>query len=323
MADIEPTKQINQELEPEQKRKVFIGSLSYNIDENAFREYWTKFGAVIEATILRDRDGHSRGFGFVTFADSLSVDAVMQARPHTLDNRVVEPKRAVPREETHKPNMQLSVKKLYLGGVKEPITENDLKEYFSKFGAITDVVVMKDREGQYRGYGFVEFDDYDPVDKVILEKNHTVCSRQLDVQKAQSRDASQRPSGNMRARQGPPPMSRSNYNGGGGGGGGGGGYNNNNNYQQDNLNGPGPFGQMQNNNYNGYGQNFNDGNGNGNWTSFGQGYGQESVGGPMRRGNMGGGRGYAPYNGRGGGGGRGRGGGGGHRGGGPSWTAWD
>jgi len=54
-------------------------------------------------------------------------------------------------------------------------------------------------------------------------------------------------------------------------------------------------------------------------------YGQESVGGPMRRGNMGGGggggRGYSPYNGRGGGGG-GRGRGGGNRGG-PSWTSWD
>lgn len=58
----------------------------------------------------------------------------------------------VPREDTHKPNMQLSVKKLYLGGVKEPITENDLREYFSTFGSVTDVIVMKDREGQYRGY---------------------------------------------------------------------------------------------------------------------------------------------------------------------------
>lgn len=57
----------------------------------------------------------------------------------------------IPREDTHKPNMQLSVKKLYLGGVKEPITENDLRDYFVKFGSITDVVVMKDRDGQYRG----------------------------------------------------------------------------------------------------------------------------------------------------------------------------
>jgi len=311
MADVEPVKQNDEELEPEQKRKVFIGSLSYNIDESAFREYWTKFGPVIEATILRDRDGHSRGFGFVTFADSASVDALMQSRPHTLDNRVVEPKRAVPREETHKPNIQLSVKKIYLGGVKEPITEEDIKTYFGQFGTITEVIIMKDREGQYRGYGFVEFDDYDPVDKVILEKSHMVCGRPLDVQKAQSREGAQR-SGGMRGRQGPPAMSRSNYNSG---------YNN---YQQDNFNGP--FGQMQNNSYNGYGSNFNEGNGN--WTSFGQGYGQDSVGGPIRRGNMGGGgggagagggRGYSPYNGRGGGG-RGR---GGVNRGGPSWTSWD
>ena len=81
-----------------------------------------------------------------------------------------------------------------------------------------------------------------------------MCGRQLDVQKAQSRDTSQR-SSNMRSRQGPPPMPRSNYNSG---------YNN---YQQDNFNGP--FGQMPNNNFNGYGSNFNEGNGN--WTSFGQG----------------------------------------------------
>jgi len=53
--------------------------------------------------------------------------------------------------------MQLSVKKLYLGGVKEPITENDLKDYFSQFGSITDVVVMKDRDGQYRGYRNIYF----------------------------------------------------------------------------------------------------------------------------------------------------------------------
>ena len=48
--------------------------------------------------------------------------------------------------------MQMSVKKLYLGGVKEPLTEDDLKEYFSKYGAVTNAIVMKDREGQYRGY---------------------------------------------------------------------------------------------------------------------------------------------------------------------------
>ena len=35
------------ELEPEQKRKVFIGSLSYRIEESVFRDYWTQFGTVL------------------------------------------------------------------------------------------------------------------------------------------------------------------------------------------------------------------------------------------------------------------------------------
>lgn len=169
------------------------------------------------------------------------------------------------------------------------------------------------------------------MDKIILEKSHNVNGRMLDVQKAQSRDGMQR-SGNMRSRPGPSSsMSRSNYDSGYNN------YNNPNNYPQDNYNNS-PFGPIPTNNYNGYGSNFNDGNGN--WTSFGQGfverfdiddefisdfrYGQQNVGGPMRRGTMGGGRGYSPYNGRGGG--RGRGGGNrGAEGGdaGPSWTSWD
>lgn len=37
----------NAELEPEQKRKVFIGSLSYQVDEDTFRTYWSQFGTVL------------------------------------------------------------------------------------------------------------------------------------------------------------------------------------------------------------------------------------------------------------------------------------
>lgn len=40
----------------------------------------------------------SRGFGFVTYSCVEEVDAAMSARPHKVDGRVVEPKRAVSRE---------------------------------------------------------------------------------------------------------------------------------------------------------------------------------------------------------------------------------
>lgn len=40
----------------------------------------------------------SRGFGFVTYSSVREVDEAMKARPHKVDGRVVEPKRAVSRE---------------------------------------------------------------------------------------------------------------------------------------------------------------------------------------------------------------------------------
>ena len=40
----------------------------------------------------------SRGFGFITFKQAESVDDVQKDRPHNIDGRDVETKRAMPRE---------------------------------------------------------------------------------------------------------------------------------------------------------------------------------------------------------------------------------
>lgn len=49
--------------------------------------------------VMRDPNTkRSRGFGFVTYSSVGEVDAAMDARPHKVDGRAVEPKRAVSRE---------------------------------------------------------------------------------------------------------------------------------------------------------------------------------------------------------------------------------
>lgn len=61
------------------------------------------------------------------------VDRLMASRPHELDSREIEPKRAIPREESGKPESSLSAKKLFVGGIREgTLNEDDLKDYFSK-----------------------------------------------------------------------------------------------------------------------------------------------------------------------------------------------
>ena len=59
--------------------------------------------------------------------DRAMVDNFMTQRPHTIDGRQTEPKRAMPRDEASRPEGQLTVKKLFIGGVKEEVIEDDLK----------------------------------------------------------------------------------------------------------------------------------------------------------------------------------------------------
>ncbi|KAJ1075654.1 hypothetical protein K5549_017696, partial [Capra hircus] len=142
----------------------------------SLREHFEKWGTLTDCVVMRDpQTKRSRGFGFVTYSCVEEVDAAMCARPHKVDGRVVEPKRAVSREDSVKPGAHLTVKKIFVGGIKEDTEEYNLRDYFEKYGKIETIEVMEDRQsGKKRGFAFVTFDDHDTVDKIVVQKYHTI-----------------------------------------------------------------------------------------------------------------------------------------------------
>jgi len=72
-------------------KKLFVGSLSWNINDQGLLEAFSPFGEVTEAKVISDRDtGRSRGFGFVTFADDEGADKAIAALNGTeLDGRPI------------------------------------------------------------------------------------------------------------------------------------------------------------------------------------------------------------------------------------------
>lgn len=60
---------------------------------------------------------------------------------------------------------------IYIGNLPFRATENSIEAFFAPYGAIENVVLIKDREtGRSKGFGFVTFNSDDSANKA-LEKN--------------------------------------------------------------------------------------------------------------------------------------------------------
>ncbi|KAG6685881.1 hypothetical protein I3843_12G134500 [Carya illinoinensis] len=185
--------------------KLFIGGISWDTDEEHLKDYFSKYGEVVEAVIMRDRaTGRARGFGFVVFADPAVAESVIMDK-HMIDGRTVEAKKAVPKDDQHILNRNTAsflgspgpgrTKKIFVGGLASTVTESDFKRYFDQFGAITDVVVMYDHNTQRpRGFGFITYDSEDAVDRVLHKQFHELNGKMVEVKRAVPKELSPGPS---------------------------------------------------------------------------------------------------------------------------------
>ncbi|CAN4075437.1 unnamed protein product [Withania somnifera] len=184
--------------------KLFIGGISWDTDEERLKDYFSSYGEVVEAVIMRDRNtGRARGFGFVVFANPAVAERVVNDK-HIIDGRTVEAKKAVPRDDQHIINRNNSsiqgspgpgrTKKIFVGGLASTVTESDFKTYFDQFGTITDVVVMYDHNTQRpRGFGFITFNSEDAVDRALYKTFHDLNGKMIEVKRAVPKELSPGP----------------------------------------------------------------------------------------------------------------------------------
>ncbi|CAD6239232.1 GSCOCG00008652001-RA-CDS [Cotesia congregata] len=185
--------------------KLFVGGLSWQTSSEKLREYFGMFGTVTDVLIMKDpvtqvfiylsknsRSYYlvrSRGFGFITFAEPGSVDKVLKCPIHTLDGKKIDPKHATPKNRAKQANR---TKKIFVGGVSQDTSSDEVKAYFNQFGKVEETVMLMDQQTKrHRGFGFVTFENEDVVDRVCEIHFHTIKNKKVECKKAQPKEAVQ------------------------------------------------------------------------------------------------------------------------------------
>lgn len=197
--------------------KMFVGGLSFSTSERTLKDYFARFGEVVDVNIHRDNKGLSKGYGFVTYSEPMMVDDAHESGPHEVDGRRVDTgyasqrserkdkfsgdKRREPRRNQDRPGpgpgpgpepvrSKFEFKgpkssddgcKMYIGGIPKSLNEDDLEEYFMQFGDIKKTEIKPLSQHNNKGYGFVTFEEPQMVENALNNAPHEINGFSIDI----------------------------------------------------------------------------------------------------------------------------------------------
>ena len=90
---------------PSRTKKIFVGGLASTVTESDFKKYFDQFGIITDVVVMYDHNTQRpRGFGFITYDSEEAVEKVLYKSFHELNGKMVEVKRAVPKELSPSPS---------------------------------------------------------------------------------------------------------------------------------------------------------------------------------------------------------------------------
>lgn len=177
-------------------RRLYIGNIPRNLNNEELRRIVEEHGAVEIAEVMYDKySGRSRRFGFVTMKTVEDANAVIEKLNDTEIGG-----RKIKVNITEKPldGMDTGVMqaedsqfvdspyKVYVGNLAKTVTTELLKDFFSEKGKVLSAKVQRTPgTSKSSGYGFVSFSSEEEVEAAIEVLNNAVLEGQkIRVNKA-------------------------------------------------------------------------------------------------------------------------------------------
>ncbi|KAA8516633.1 hypothetical protein F0562_016861 [Nyssa sinensis] len=149
---------------------LYMKNLDPDVTEELLREKFSEFGKILSMVISKDDNGVSRGFGFMNFDSPDDAKRAMEAMNGSqLGSKVLYVARAQKKAEREQilrrqfedkrkeQILKYQGSNVYVKNINDDVTDDELREHFSKCGTITSAKLMRDDKGISKGFGFVCF----------------------------------------------------------------------------------------------------------------------------------------------------------------------
>ncbi|KAF1931454.1 polyadenylate binding protein [Didymella exigua CBS 183.55] len=140
---------------------IYVKNIDLDVTDDDFRKLFEKHGDITSASIARDDQGKSRGFGFVNYvkheAAAVAVDTLNDSdfkgqklyvgRAQKKHEREEELRKQYEAARLEKQSKYQGVN-LYIKNLGDEVDDEKLREMFTPFGTITSAKVMRDAENK-------------------------------------------------------------------------------------------------------------------------------------------------------------------------------
>ena len=168
---------------------IFVKNLHVAVDNKALHEIFACFGNVLSCKVAIDSNGQSKGFAFVQFEkEEDAQNAIKGLHGMLINGKPVYVGLFVRRPERDQANGSPKFKNVYVKNLPEIFTDDNLKEEFETFGKIISAVIMRDENGNSKGFGFVSFKEEDAASAAVENLNgKTINDKVIYVGRAQKK----------------------------------------------------------------------------------------------------------------------------------------
>ncbi|KAI8914500.1 hypothetical protein EDD86DRAFT_234907 [Gorgonomyces haynaldii] len=183
---------------------IYVKNLDGSVDQKKFEELFTPFGKIVSIALAVDEDGKSKEFGFVNYENHQDAAAAVQemnekeiagkqlyvGRAQKKSERENELRQQYEKVREEKLSKYQGVN-LYVKNLDDAINDDTLREEFAPYGVITSAKVMiDDKTGLSKGFGFVCFSNPDEATKAVTEMNgRLIHNKPIYVALAQRKEA--------------------------------------------------------------------------------------------------------------------------------------